>query len=330
MEQTDASFDSIIGHDRPIRILRRAIAGGTLAHAYLFSGENGIGKKKAAVALAAAVNCPNAGAGGACGSCPSCRRVSSRSHPDVHYLVPDGDEIKIDQVRDAQAALALRPFEGLKKVLIVDGADGMNDASSNAVLKTLEEPPGESVIILISARPQRLLPTIRSRCQEVRFFPLPRTALAEALRQRRGLDAGESWFLAALAQGSIGRGLEMDPGRERTDRDELRGTLARLPVMGDDEVLALAEAAVKDRDQFERVLDLGIERLRDMAVLRVTGDEQLMVYSQPGARAGEGEEQGLAGMLADLDLFIASKDMLSRRVSGQLVAENLFFKLRGR
>src|SRR5512147_1312083 len=235
------NFSDIVGHERPVTILKRALANGTLAHAYLFSGAEGIGKKMTALALAAAVNCPQGGPDGGCGACPSCRRVFSGGHPDVHLLVPDGDEIKIDQVRHIQEDLSLRPFEGVGKTLIVDFAERMNAASSNAFLKTLEEPPGEALIILVTAMPQGLLPTIRSRCQEMRFQPLPRPALARALARKRGIPEEDAWFLAALAQGSMGRGLGMDAEQEKAERDGIMGLWQGLSQLSAAEVLALAE-----------------------------------------------------------------------------------------
>jgi DNA polymerase-3 subunit delta' len=319
-------FNDIIGHERPVQILKRAIAHGTLAHAYLFSGEEGIGKKMTAFALAAAVNCREPGQDGGCGACPPCRKVANAAHPDVHVLAPDGGEIKIDQIRETQSELALRPFEGAKKVLIVDGAEKMNDAAANALLKTLEEPPGDAVIMLVSSLPQGLLPTIRSRCQEIRFLPLPRRVLAQALMQRRGLSEGDAWFLAAISRGSIGRGLEMDVEAERAQREEFLLLLSGLRAMGDEEVLSRAEAIGRDREQFDRLLDIGVERLRDMAVYQETQDERLLVYPQPGVLEPEGRAP-VRKILSDLELFVTSRNLLERRVSGQLVAENLFLKL---
>jgi DNA polymerase-3 subunit delta' len=322
------TFNSIEGHDKPISILKRALANKMLAHAYLFSGEEGIGKKMAALALAAAVNCGEAGPEGGCGVCPSCRKMASLGHPDVHILVPDGDEIKIDQVRQTQADLSLKPFEGAKKILIIDGAERMNAASSNAFLKTLEEPPGDTLIILVTAMPQSLLPTIRSRCQEIRFHPLPRRTLAQALLQRRELSEGDAWFLAALAQGSMGRGLSMDVDQEKAARDEVMALWGGLGSMGPGEVLAQAEALSKDRDRLERLLDIGVEWLRDALVYRATGEEKLLVHGTARDRhRAWGERFPVPRMLADMDLFFTSRSMLDRRVSAQLVAENLLLKL---
>jgi DNA polymerase-3 subunit delta' len=260
------SFNDIIGHDRPVQVLKRALAGGTVAHAYLFSGDEGIGKRMTARALAAAVNCLERGPEGGCGTCPSCRKVAAGSHPDVHLLAPDGAEIKIDQIREVQSDLSLCPFEGAKKVLIVDGAETMNDASSNALLKTLEEPPGETVIILVTSRPQGLLPTIRSRCQEV------------VSRFRAGpcrCDPGETGPFGGRVvpcrgrAGGIGRALEIDAVAERRRR-RVPGALVRWGPW----VLKRScsgDALSKERERFDRLLDIGVERLRDMAVYAETG-----------------------------------------------------------
>jgi DNA polymerase-3 subunit delta' len=340
------SFKNIEGHERPITILKRAIANNTLAHAYLFSGEAGIGKKMTALALAAALNCPAAGGDGGCGECPPCRRVAALTHPDVHVVMPESeneqllatwsskaaekasDEIKIDQIRQAQESLTLTPSEGNKKILIVDGAETLNPSAQNAFLKTLEEPPGDALIVLITSMPQSLLPTIRSRCQEIRFFPIPRRMLARALMRRRGLGEEDARFLAALAQGSMGRALVMDVEQEKAEREELMALWSGLGPMSPGEVLARAEALGKDRDRLERLLDIGVERLRDALVFRTTRDEQLLVHgSDKDPHRQRGEQVPLQRMLEDMELFTASRDLLGRRVSAQLVAENLLLKL---
>ncbi len=339
-------FSSIIGHDRQVDILKRALAHDALAHAYLFSGEPGIGKRLTAHALAAALNCEAAGAGGGCGVCPACRKVAGGIHPDVRIIMPESrdeqllatlsskeagkasDEIKIDQIRRAQESISLKPSEGRKKVLIVDDAETMNEASQNAFLKTLEEPPGESLIILITSMPQSLLPTIRSRCQALVFQPLPRHALADIIRGKRGLDEADAWFVAALSRGSLGRALEMDVQKEKTDREQFFALWDGLGEMRHDEVLTLAEGVAKDRDGFDRLLDIGVEWLRDRLLFHETGDERLLVFAGGADRIARGQQQySLPRVLQDMDLFIQSRTFLERHISAQLVAENLFLKL---
>ena len=340
------SFSSIIGHDRPVSILKRAIQNDAVAHAYLFSGEQGIGKRLTAYAFAAALNCQTAGPAGGCGVCSSCRKAASGTHPDIRIVMPEShdeqllatlsnkeaakasDEIKIDQIRRAQESISLKPSEGQMKVLIVDSAETINDAAQNAFLKTLEEPPGDSLIILITSMPQSLLPTIRSRCQELKFQPLPRPVLAQVLQEKRGLDGGDAWFAAALSRGSLGRALDMDVEKEKSDREQFLTLWDGLGGMRNDEILTLADGVAKDREGFDRILDIGVEWLRDRLVYQETGDERLLVF--PGGIDRIRGEQGrfsLPKALLDMDLFISSRTLLERRISAQLVAENLFLKL---
>jgi DNA polymerase-3 subunit delta' len=204
----------------------------------------------------------------------------------------------------------------------------LNAASANAFLKTLEEPPGDSLIILITAMPQSLLPTIRSRCQEIVFHLLPRHILAAALARKRGLSEENAWFLAALAQGSLGRGLEMDVDAEKTLRDEVLALWSGLGNLGPGGTLLSAEALGKDRERLERLLDIGIEWLRDAVVYRETNEERLLVNGGRTDLLRQWcEHRPLPGMLLDLELFTSSRKLLDRRISAQLVAENLLLKL---
>jgi DNA polymerase-3 subunit delta' len=222
----------------------------------------------------------------------------------------------------------LKPSEGRKKILIVDGAETMNEASQNAFLKTLEEPPGDSLIILITSLPQSLLPTIRSRCQTLVFQPLPRHTLSEVIREKRGLSEEDAWFIAALSRGSLGYALAMDVQKEKADREKFLTLREGLADMRDDQILTLAEGVARDRDGFDRLLDIGVEWLRDLLVFHETGDARLLVFAGAAeSRAGSPGHFVLEKVLQDMDLFMQCRKLLERRVSVQLVAENLFLKL---
>jgi DNA polymerase-3 subunit delta' len=204
----------------------------------------------------------------------------------------------------------------------------MNEASQNAFLKTLEEPPGDSLIILITSLPQSLLPTIRSRCQALVFQPLPRQILAEVIRENRGLSDEDAWFIAALSRGSLGRALAMDVQKEKADREQFLALREGLAGMRDDEILTFADGIARDRDGFDRLLDIGIERLRDLLVFHETGDARLLVFAGAAeSRAGSPGPFVLEKVLQDMELFNRCRTLLERRVSPQLVAENLFLKL---
>ncbi|MCH7479331.1 MAG: DNA polymerase III subunit delta' [SAR324 cluster bacterium] len=169
------TFDDIQGQERVIATLRRMIAGGRIPSALLFAGPHNVGKRSTALALAKALNCPE-GQGEACGQCPTCRKIGQGVHPDVLLVEPEGQFIRIDQVREVVGSLALNPFEAKKRVVVVAEAERMNPQAAHAFLKTLEEPPADTLIVLCATGAAQLLETIVSRCLPIRFAPLPEEA----------------------------------------------------------------------------------------------------------------------------------------------------------
>jgi len=202
------SFKDIRGQDKPIQMLKDHMNQGRLAGAYLFTGPEGVGKILTAKTLAKAVNCLG-GNFEACGECVSCLKIDKAQHPDVHIIDSEGAEIKIELIRQLQGQIALRPYEGKKKVFIINNAHDLNLASSNAFLKTLEEAPGESLIILVSEKPSLLLKTIISRCRILKFNPLARPELEAILTKDYSLEAGLAHFLAYFCEGRLGHALRL-------------------------------------------------------------------------------------------------------------------------
>lgn len=253
-------FSEVRAQDRAIRPLRAALARGTLHHAYLFGGPPGVGKGTAARLLAQAVNCLGGtpGPGGwpddPCGECAPCRKIARGLHPDVLRLEeervmakagrwePEGGrapsrDIVVAQVRDlTDRRLSLRLFEGRRRVVIIDPADAMNVQAQNALLKTLEEPPEDTVLVLVSATPDELLPTIRSRCLRVAFAPLPDALVAELLLQEARQGAG--------GKGLTGEALAEAEARARAAAPLAGGSLARARALAGTEVVAV-EASIR-------------------------------------------------------------------------------------
>jgi DNA polymerase-3 subunit delta' len=201
------SFSNIFCQDTPIKTIRRSLVSGKTPHAYLFSGPSGVGKHTTARTLAAALNCTES-ADDACGLCNSCRKVDKDVHPDVFEVtLPAAKKsIPVDSIRELEHRLALRPHEGRAKVVIVDPADMMTEASANALLKTLEEPKPGRYLILITSRLSYLLPTVRSRCQIVRFGALSSDTV-EKLLLEVGVLPEKAGPAAALSDGSMTRGM---------------------------------------------------------------------------------------------------------------------------
>ena len=207
-------FRTIAGHTRLLSLLSRVIARDSMPPAVLLAGPSGVGKRLTATAMAQAINClqPQSSARferDACGECASCRRIARGMHPDVIVIEPgDTGAIKIEQMRDVIDRSQYRPFEGRRRVVIIDEADAAGDDAQSALLKTLEEPPSMSVFILVSSMPDALLPTVLSRCPRLRFGPLTPAEVASVLIQDHGYSEHEARAAAADADGSIGRALE--------------------------------------------------------------------------------------------------------------------------
>ena len=218
-------WHSVRGHDRVVDELRKGLVQGRFAHAFLFVGPDGVGKKTFARTLAQALLCERSreSALDPCGACPSCLQVMAGTHPDVLEVEKPEDkhELPIKAIRDLCLDLGLKPMHGTRRVAIVDDADDLNDEAANAFLKTLEEPPPGSVLILIGTSPEVQLDTIVSRCRVVRFDPLPRDELAAVLvEQGVTADPAEADRLADLAEGSVNRARGLaNPDLERFRRD---------------------------------------------------------------------------------------------------------------
>jgi DNA polymerase III subunit delta' len=207
-------FRDITGHQHLLRLISRAALRGTLPPSLIFCGPAGVGKHVAAVALAQLLNCQHrvdaaAETTDACGECAACRRIARRVHADVLFVEPgETGSIKIDQIRDAIERSAYRPFEGRRRVVIVNDAHDVVGEAQNALLKTLEEPPPASTFVLVTSRPDTLLPTVRSRCQQLRFGRLAPGEVVRVLISGHGYAEKDAHAAASLSDGSVGRALE--------------------------------------------------------------------------------------------------------------------------
>lgn len=201
-------FNSIKGQDKAIQMLKGYIEQSKLTGGYLFVGPEGVGKKLIAKTLAKAINCLEDGPDG-CGECISCKKIENNQHPDMHFIEHEGDEIKIEYIRNLQREINLRPYEAKRKVFIIDNAHNLTAEASNALLKILEEPPKSSLIILISDKPAVLFKTIISRCKILKFTPLARPALKSILKNDFSLDEFTAHFLAYFSEGRLGKALKL-------------------------------------------------------------------------------------------------------------------------
>ncbi len=202
--------NKIIGHQNIITQLQNAVASERVAGAYLFSGEQGIGKETVALYFSNLILCENTTDEVIpCSECRACRKIKNGNHPDLRIIRPDGAQIKIDQMRELQQQIVYQPLEGERKIFIIANTEMMNDSAANSLLKTLEEPPAASTIILLTENLKTMLPTIRSRCQILTFYPMPTEELSKALMDSLSIDTEAASAAAILSRGVIGKAITL-------------------------------------------------------------------------------------------------------------------------
>ncbi len=248
------AFADIIGQEGAVRILLGTVRKDRIPTAFFLSGDAGIGKRLAALNYAKAVNCVQPTLGDCCDRCESCRKIDTGIHPDVTVVVPENNEIRIEAVRSVIDVLSLKAFEGKRKVVVIEDADAMNPNAANAFLKTLEEPPPGSLILLTSSRPDVLPATIRSRCVPVRFHPLSREECRKVLRSTLKETGGED--VLGLVMGRPGLAASGDVAKERAWFMRLLDQMLR----------AETRDGWADRTEMRSWLDMCTVLLRDLVV----------------------------------------------------------------
>jgi len=277
-------FSTLIGNEEVKQSLRRLLSGGRVPGSLLFTGEEGIGKKLFALEMAKALNCRNRQGFEACDECSSCKRISNSTfppfgnadddkermiwseHADVAMVRPYKQIIRVKPMRELEREANFRPFEGAARVFIVEDAEYMNDQAANALLKTLEEPPATSHLILTTTNPTALKATIRSRCQVIRFAPIAAGEIEQFLIEHKDVPAEDAKLLAQTSRGSIGRALSADVDDYRERRESMLAILKALTLSGDRAYLLRAAedlASAKERADYEQSLDVLEALIRD-------------------------------------------------------------------
>ncbi len=234
------SLSDIQDQEVPLRLLRNILQQNRVPNGLLFWGPEGVGKRYAAMELAKAINCKD-GNGDACDQCLSCRKINSGNHPDVKIIAPSGKvrNINVDTVDFVTELAAYRPFQAEWRIILIQDVERMRPEAQNHFLKTLEEPPSKTAFILQTAYPQHLLPTIRSRCQPVRFGALQPETVARILQREHTLSDEEAHAIALVSQGQVSRALDLVTTNKR---DAVVKVAVRL-LKGEDPLL-LSESFV--------------------------------------------------------------------------------------
>ena len=321
-------FSEIKGQEKAIHILQCAIANRHLAHAYLFTGPDGIGKKKTALALAQYLNCdaPDETHFTSCGHCPSCLQSECGSQPDLMILEPDGNSIKIEQIRNLLSRVALRNYESRYKIILINDAHLMTEQAANCLLKTLEEPTDNTIFILITAQAQNLPVTILSRCQQIPFDLLPPTQIQEILQQLHPERQSQIGLVTALAQGSVSTAENLLANEEiATARQDFYQLLIQLEKTSAAQIIGWCEQWDKNKKMVKALLELGQLWYHDVLVLH-TAERIDLLINQDYLASLKSQAATPQQLLTILQYFQTGLTQLESNASPRLVLEIALLK----
>ncbi len=329
-------FATFIGNQHIREGLQRALKNNSLPHAYIFYGPEGVGKRTLALILAKSLNCLNL-KNDCCDKCRSCHKIDHGLHPDVRLLLPVGKgSISIEQMRgEIRRTIYLKPLEGRKRVYIIDEAEKMTPEAANSLLKTLEEPPPAALLILLTTSYPSLLPTIRSRCQALRFSSIRREELREVLIKSYGYPEEKASYISELSEGSLGKASTMDPqliAHQQKEMLSLAGMLLNggnlREILEEASRFAWEKGEKRERKEMEeKLLSLG-GVFRDLMVLSAGGDRDLLI--------NKGREEELAKLVKKVNEQEALQIVegvyqaliaLRRNANRKLLAEALFLQI---
>jgi DNA polymerase-3 subunit delta' len=342
-------LEKLTGNERVKEVLRRMLERVRVPGSLLFVGEDGVGKRLFALELAKAMNCRNPKGVEACDVCPPCVRIGQSTFPlyeneddnkerlvwsehiDVGMVRPYKRIIRVDPMRELEREANYRPQEGHARVFIIEDADRLNESSSNALLKTLEEPPETTHLILLTSRPAALLPTIRSRCQIIRFAPLKVEEMEKHLVSERRMPKREANLLAHIARGSIGRAISTDLSAYREQRDAMLEVLSSLALTNDRaRLLRIAEEMndAKRKEEYEPRLNVLEMLVHDVWALRLGAPAGQVINQEVDAQLKKISERVSSGRAARWITEIENlRGQLAVNVNRKIATDALFLSM---
>jgi DNA polymerase-3 subunit delta' len=322
---------NMLGHDWAVDLLKNHLANGRMQHAYLFSGPQGIGRRTLALRLTQAINCSEPPRPGQpCGECRNCELIENMRHPDLSIIQADkvGGNLKVDQIREVQHSLSLSPYQAEYRVAVLLRFEEANPSAANALLKTLEEPPSQVVMMLTAQDPESLLPTIVSRCELIRLRPLSLDQVAEGLQTQFGVPPEDARLLAHISGGRPGRALLF---HQDTSLLEMRGGWLedhqKLLSANRVERFRYVEALAKDKDSIEAVLQVWSSFWRDVLLVNTGSSVPVTNIDWKAdieSLAGQVNTEKVMAMVKAIE---NSNQLINRNVNTRLTLEVLMLDL---
>ncbi|MBU5437058.1 DNA polymerase III subunit delta' [Tissierella sp. MSJ-40] len=270
-------FNQIIGHENVIQNLKKSIEKGKVSHSYLFEGEESLGKKMVGLAFAKTLLCKEDG-WEPCNKCSSCIKFDTGNHPDFQLIEPEKDSIKKEKMELLVKSITTAPFESKRKVFIIDDSHKITMEGQNAILKTLEEPPEFMNIILITSSSNKLLPTILSRCQGIKFYPVENSKIINLLVNKYDKIEEESKFIADFTKGSVGKSIELSISKDFFNRREEVIRIVDSILKGDKlRALTAIDFFMENKENVDEILDMLLYWFRDLIIYKEIGETDLII-----------------------------------------------------
>ncbi|WP_408955276.1 DNA polymerase III subunit delta' [Natroniella sp. ANB-PHB2] len=321
-------FNKVIGQNLAITILKKQLGSNRLSHAYLFLGEQGVGKDIAAFEFAKAINCQEKSTD-ACDQCISCRKANNQNHPDIIEIKPDDKYIKIDQIRQLQKEILYKPYESKWKIYLIYQADSLSLEAANSLLKILEEPPRYAIIILVLDSTENILPTILSRCQLIRFRILPDELIKQELISNYKLSAEKSQLITSLAAGRYENAIQLVEDKERlAKREEILKLLLTLKKSEQVVVFESVERLLEYSDKINQTLELFLLWYRDLLLVKLNQVDSLVNADYQDKLIKESERYSIEEIEEIIRIVQSTNNVIKKyNVNLQLTLEVMLLKL---
>jgi len=324
-------FKEIIGHEKPIKILKNRIKFEKIGHSYLFTGKEGVGKKLAAIAFSKAMNCTNLSQEqDPCNQCSACLKIEKGTSADFDIISPVDSVIKIDKIRKLKTNIYFQPLENKKKVTIINDVHRMTTEASNSLLKILEEPPAFAVLILITAFPDAILPTIISRCCRLSFKPLSAECQREILLRNISLGKSQLENILRLSYGSPGKALDLAGNQQKmTLKSEYIVSIARMKPEELLDCIFNPEMVFPDiANHFQDFVEMMILWFRDILFLKINMNENQLIFQDQISAAQKYAQYYTKNKLITILEYLANiPEELERHINQNTLLENLFIRL---
>lgn len=326
------SFDNIPGQQKTKRILKDSISKNRISHAYLFTGNNGLGKSEIAGEFAQAIFCENS-IDDSCGECLSCQKFAHGNHPDFHRITVQEDhkKILIDQIRELQKEISYKPYESNYKVYIIEEAAKMTIQAQNSLLKTLEEPPEYAIIILTNENKNELIPTIISRCQEVKLHNQPLEIVKEYLINTEGFNSEDAQLYATLARGKYKKAVKLASKQDFVEnRNKIIEFISNIDSKNNYEIFNITKQLIKLSDTEFPLFELILSYFRDLLVMKRNGNNDIINFDFTDLIKQSSENFTSESLFELTELVNTYRDYYYRNIKKELLFPSLLLKIRNK